>query len=279
MLSLLLLSHPFHQHTAAPDLLLDDPPPPPRRKRLLAEPPSTLIVGQEVEKEKGEVVQLDTETSVEKTNGVVDEKDHVVGEEVDNESVRYLELPNYNSEMWPIVQPDGSTVVPESEFVPFHGTLFDPHNSVFITLAAYLPLDVAFTENEDDGALRAAIVFDYGHGYRAGLRWKDRLRAVSACQQRPEEVPPPSLAPTPIAGRAGGNATDAVTQSQQPPPQTTNTTTMMKRFLFSCDGQHLEDVLAAIESNAFDPYRRPILIVVERSIEKEDTTTKGGLDA
>jgi hypothetical protein len=285
----LLLTRPLQStHTAAPNRLDDSPAPP--RQRLLAEPPPAQpLAGQEEEEEKQEVV-LDVETPVAKTgHRAADDKEtssvaaaaafaektvpQQLTKEADDsnnsnentaQTTRYIELPNYNSEGGPIVfSPDGS-IVPPREFVPFSGTLLDPRHSVFVTLESYLPLDVAFTEDEnDDGAIRAAIIFDYGHGYRAGIRWKDRFRAVSACEQQQE-----TRAPTANPGDTTDAAVDA--SREQQPQTTTTTTTTTKRFLYSCDGQHLEDVLAAIESNAIDPHRRPILIVVERSIVEKD---------
>jgi hypothetical protein len=265
----LSLTRPLHEHTAAQD------PPPPRPKF-----PPALLAGQNEEEKKEENVVLDPEETPVATTGrrVEDEptssvaaaasaEETVPQQQLPKEAVdghdkhektaqtRYLELPNYSEEGPIVVPPDGS-IIPR-EFVPFHGKLIDPH-SILITLESYLPLDVAFTENEEDGILLAAIVFDYGHGYRAGIRWKDRLRAVSATKLAP---------PTSMVGRAG-DATDAVAQQQT--TTTTTTTKTIQRFLYSCDGKHLEDVLAAIESNALDPDRRPILIIVERSLEKEN---------
>jgi hypothetical protein len=139
------------------------------------------------------------------------------------------------------------------------------HNtSRIINVDVSLPLGVGFTEN-DDGSVSIAIVIESSHGDLAGLRWNDRLLAVSAC-------PPPVPLPRPpltMAGDSGGG--DGIDGGDG--ATTTAVTSNKERFMYPCDQQHLEDVLAAIQSNEWDPERRPMLMVIERTVgegEEED---------
>jgi hypothetical protein len=139
-----------------------------------------------------------------------------------------------------------------------HGNHSNNHNnSRIINVEAALPLGVGFTEN-DDGSVSIAIVIESSHGDLAGLRWNDRLLAVSACP--PPPVPVPTMAGDRSGGDGIGGGDDATTTA------TTAVNNNKERFMYPCDQQHLEDVLAAIQSNEWDLERRPMLMVIERTV-------------
>lgn len=148
----------------------------------------------------------------------------------------------------PVLRADGSTVEERVRFPPRLEEAAGAGTglaSEVVLCGAPLPLGVLLGEHDSIAGMTVVDeVLAGSNGEAAGVREGDLLRACTACKMEMEQ-PTWQL----IAGGIGR-------------PKTA-------RFMFSADFKPFEQVMEAVASNRMDPEGRPVLLVLERSIQPE----------